>query len=298
MDDAGAHWRYLLPAAVPANRCVGSGRCRGAVGGKVPEIGGDSPDPALLRAGRVGLARAAERENAASARTSRSSVPKQASDAAQVEAKDALESMQQVIVARVDTGRPADLVPPPAPAPHRPLRRVRQRPRLDLSANVALAGYVAGLMTSFTDLVAFATSPTRRNASDLHRRRCTVAGRPEALALTVPATHGAIDFAATKGADLARRRRDGLDTFGSGRSISRRRPARLAAVLHAAQRADHARLYDIVRRGEARSSTLTRRDAKEAVAAPSTPELVSRSRGQTACLDSACACRRSRSEPR
>lgn len=288
MDDAGAHWRYLLPLQFrqPVRRF--SVDAEAPLGGKVPEIGGDSPDPALRFEQVASVWRARfERENVTPRRELAFRVPKQASDAAQVEAKDALEPMQRAIVARVDTGRPADLVPPPAPrrialyfdasgsARDRDLERERR----------ALAGYVAGLGDVIVDLVAFRDVADAPQRFDLHGDAAPLLAALEALPLDGASHYGAIDFAATKGADLALVVGDGLDTFGSGHIDFAAAPTRLA-VLHAAQRADHARLYDIARRGGGTVVDLTRRDAKEAVAALSTPSwMLLEARAEPACPD-------------
>lgn len=287
MDDAGTHWRYLLPLQFrqPVRRF--SVDAEAPLDGKVPEIDGDSPD-ASLRFEQVASVWRAQfrREHVTPQSELAFRVPKQASDVAQMEAKDTREPMQRAIVARIDSGRPADLAPPPAPrrvalyfdasgsARDRDLRRERD----------AVAAYLATLGDVGVDLIAFRDVADAPRQFELHKGDATaLLAALQSLPLDGASDYGAIDFAAAKGADLAVVIGDGLDTFGSGRVDFGGAPARLA-VLHAAQRVDPARLADIARHGGGTVIDLTRRNAKEAAAALAAPSW------QLLSIDGAGAC--------
>lgn len=270
MDDAGAHWRYLLPLQFREKVRRFSVKAEAPVDAPAPELAADSPD-AQLRFERAATVWRAEfsREDIAPQRELSFRVPKQAGDMAVLEAPDALEPAQRAILARIDSGRPDTL-----PAPKKPDRIAlffdasgSARDRDLAREREALAAWLATLGSVEVDLIAF------RDAAEPARRFRVRGGDASALldALeTLPldgaSNYGAIDFRAIARADAALVIGDGLDTFGSGRIDFTGAPSRLFA-LHAAQRADHARLADIARRGSGEVLDLTRMSAAQAGAA-------------------------------
>ena len=288
MDDAGAHWRYLLPLQFRDPVRKFSVRAESPVSEAAPRIASDSPDPALhfeqaATVWRVELSR----ENITPQRELSFLVPRQASDSTALEAPSVLEPSERALLARLDTGYPDTLatVTPPArvaiffdasgSARDRDLARER----------AALAVWFKALGSTEVRLIAF------RDAAETARRFSVRNGNAgalltalEALPLDGASNYGAIDFAAAAGADVALVLGDGLDTFGTGQMAFSNAPARVFA-LHAAQRADHALLERIARRG-GRVLDLTRMDANQAAAALNAPGwqlLETRVAGQ--CMD-------------
>lgn len=271
MDDAGTHWRYLLPLQFrdPVRRF--SVQAEAPLDAKAPELGADSPDPDLTFEAAASVWRAAfTRENVTPQRELAFRVPKQAGDAAVLEARDTLEPAQRAVLARIDTGLPENLPPPPKPrrialffdasgsAHDRDLARERE----------ALAAWIVGLDQAVQiDLIAF------RERAQAAQRIALEAGKADALlkalqelALDGASNYASIDFAAAQQADIALIIGDGLDTWGTGQIDWTHAPTRLYA-LHAAQRADHARLERIAQRGGGSVIDLTRIDAGQARAA-------------------------------
>ncbi|MFA5590592.1 MAG: VIT domain-containing protein [Lysobacteraceae bacterium] len=266
MDDAGDHWRYLLPLQFrePVRRF--SVTAEAPLDAPAPELGGDSPDVGLHfeRAASVWRAELA-RENYAPQHELAFRVPRRPSDANVLEARDPMEPAQRALLARIDSGRPATLPAPAAPrrvalffdasgsAHDRDLAREREA----LAAWLATLGEVEVELVAFRDAADSARNFRIRNG-DASKLRATL----QALPLDGASNYGAIDFKAVR-ADLAIVIGDGLDTFGRGHIDFSGAPQRLFA-LHAAQRADHARLADIARRGSAEVLDLTRISATQA----------------------------------
>lgn len=267
MDDAGTHWRYLMPLRFREKIRRFSVKAEAPVESAAPELAADSPD-AELRFERAATVWRAEfsRQDIAPQRELNFRVPKQPGDAAILEAPDTLEPAQRAILARIDTARPASL-----PAPKQP-RRIALLVDASGSAHdrdrarehAALAAWLATLGSVDVDLIAFrdAVEPTRSFRVRDGNASALIAAM-QALPLDGASNYGAIDFRAVAKADIAIIIGDGLDTFGSGRIDFSGAPARLFA-LHAAQRADHARLAAIARRGSADVLDLTRMTPEQA----------------------------------
>lgn len=269
MDEAGDHWRYLLPLQFrePVQRF--SVTAEAPLDAPAPVLASDSPDAGLAfeRAASVWRAEL-HRENFAPQQELAFRIPRQQSDSHVLEARDRLEPSQRAVLAHIDSGRPADLPVPATPrrialyfdasgsAQDRDLERERE----------ALAAWLTTLGTVNIELIAFrdAAEPARRfrlrngDASPL-------LSALEALPLDGASNYGAIDFSASQ-ADVAIVIGDGLDTFGRGQMDFSGAPDRLFA-LHAAQRADHARLTRIAQRGSAEVLDLTRMSAAQAASA-------------------------------
>ena len=294
MDDAGDHWRYLLPLQFRTPVKKFSVVAEAPMESAAPPIASDSPDAGLRFEQAATLWRAElVRENVTPQRELSFRVPKQPGESAVLEAPDALEPAERAVLARIDTGRPDNLVAPPAP------RRVAifydasgsARDR-DLSRErAALEAWLGKLDATDVTLIPF------RDAADAAQRFTVRKGDAgallaaiDALALDGASNYGAIDFAAAGKPDLALVIGDGLDTFGPGHTDFSRAPARLF-VLHAAQRADHARLASIAERG-GRVLDLTRMSAAQAAAALGAPSwrlLETRTSGQCADLSPAAS---------
>lgn len=288
MDDAGSHWRYVLPLHFREAVKKFSVRAEAPLEAAPPQFVSDSPDASLQfeQAATVWRAELA-RENVTPQRELSFRVPRQAGDGTVLEAPDALEPAERAILARIDTGYPE--TPAAGPAP----RRVAIFFDASGSANdrdlarerAALAAWLKTLDTAEVSLIAF------RDAAEAPRRFAVRKGDAgallaalEALPLDGASNYGAIDFGAAANADVALVLGDGLDTFGTGQREFSNAPARVFA-LHAAQRADHARLAELAHRG-GRVLDLTRMDAAEAAAALDAPAwrlLETRAAGQ--CVD-------------
>lgn len=273
MDDAGDHWRYLLPLHFRDAVKVFSVRAEAPVGAAAPQILADSPDQTLAFTKSATVWRAElRRENITPQRELSFLVPRQAGDSSVLEAPDALEPAERAVLARIDTGLPQDLAAPPPPA------RVAiyfdasgsARDRDLARERTALAAWLKTLKSAEVSLIAFrdvAQAPRRFRVNRGEAGELLAA--IEALPLDGASNYGAIDFAAARGADLALVLGDGLDTFGRGHTDFSAAPARLF-VLHAAQRADHNRLASMAQRG-GRVLDLGRLSAEQAVAALNAP---------------------------
>ncbi|MCX7556373.1 VIT domain-containing protein [Xanthomonadaceae bacterium JHOS43] len=267
MDDAGTHWRYLMPLHFRDSVRQFSVKAEVPLDNAAPELAADSPDPALHFERSNTLWRAEfSRQNITPQRELSFRVPKQPGDVTALEAPDTLEPAQRAILARIDTGRPDTL-----PAPKKPERialyfdasgsardRDLQRERDALSAWLATFDHAKVELIVFRD-----TAESARNFEVRNGDASALLAALDALPLDGASNYGAIDFRASHEADAAIVIGDGLDTFGSGQIDFSGAPARLFA-LHAAQRADHARLADIARRGNGDVIDLTRMSAPQA----------------------------------
>lgn len=267
MDDAGTNWRYLLPLHFSAPVKTFSVLAQAPLDAKAPELASDSPDATLRFESAETVWRAQfTRQDITPQKELSFRVPKQASHAAVLEAPDVLEPAQRAILAQIDTGRPATLAAPEKPrrialffdasgsAGDRDLARERE----------ALGAYLTAFEQVQVDLVAFrdaAEKPRTFTIRNGDARQLLAA--LEALPLDGASNYGAIDFSLVPGAGLALIVGDGLDTFGSGTTDFSRAPSRIFA-LHAAQRADHARLANIARHGGGSVLDLSRMDAAQA----------------------------------
>ncbi len=270
MDDAGDAWRYTLPLSFrePVRRF--SVLAETAVAGDQAPVSADSPDAELRfeQASTVWRAQLA-RENVTPQRELAFRIPKQASDVSVLEAADALEPARRAILARIDTGRPEVLPNPQSPrhialfvdASGSARDRDREREHEALSAWLRAVGNVEITLVAFRDV---ADQPQRFRIRNGDVDVDALFAALKALPLDGASNYGAIDFAAVDKADMAVIIGDGLDSFGSGQTDFSRAPARIA-VLHAAQRADHARLQVIAQRGGSQVIDLTRVDTEQAL---------------------------------
>jgi hypothetical protein len=288
MDDAGSHWRYVLPLQFRDAVKKFSVKAEAPLDAAAPQVASDSPDAALQFEQTATVWRAElARENVTPQRELSFRVPRQASDSAVLEAPSVLEPAERAVLARIDTGYPDTLAARPAP------RRVAiffdasgsARDRDLARERAALAAWFKTLDAAEVSLIAFRdAAETARRFSVRNGKAAELLAVLETLPLDGASNYGAIDFAAVKGTDLALVVGDGLDTFGRGHTDFANAPARLF-VLHAAQRADPVRLADIAQRG-GRVLDLTRIDANQAAAmlnAPGWRLLETRVVGQ--CMD-------------
>ncbi len=266
LDDAGSHWRYLLPLHFTAPVKTFSVLAQAPLENEKPALASDSPDVELqfTQAATVWQAQFT-RENIQPAKELSFRIPKQASEATVLEAPDALEPSQRAVLARIDTGLPANLSSPlpsriaiffdaSGSAADRDLARERE----------ALKAYFSHFSEVDVELVVFrdvAQAPQRFTLRNGQSQELLAA--LEALPLDGASNYSAINFSATPRAQLALVLGDGLDTFGSGQADISKAPARLV-VLHASQRADHARLDMLARQGGGAVLDLTRMDAAQA----------------------------------
>ena len=268
MDDAGAHWRYLLPLHFSAPVKKFSVLAQAPLDAKAPELAADSPDATLRFESAESVWRAQfTRENITPQKELSFRVPKEADPIAVLEAPDALEPAQRAILAQIDTGRPATLAAPAKPrrialffdasgsAGERDLVRERDA----LKAVFAALDQVQVELTAFRDVAEKPRTFAIRNG-DASKLLAAL----EALPLDGASNYSAIDFSRAPGADMALVIGDGLDTFGSGITDFSKAPARIF-VLHAAQRADHPRLAAIAGHGGGSVLDLSRMDAAHAV---------------------------------
>jgi len=267
MDDAGTEWRYLLPLYFDAPVKNFSVLAQAPLDSQTTAPASDSPDADLhfTQAATVWQARFS-RQNIQPQKELSFRVPKQDSDVTVLEAPDALEPAQRALLARIDTGLPADLPQQALPsriaifydasgsAADRDLVRERE----------ALKALFDQLDAVDVDLVPF------RDMAEAPRHFHVAKGRSqellaaiEALPLDGASNYSAIDFSASPRAALGIVVGDGLDTFGSGQTDFTKAPPRLF-VLHASQRADHARLASIAQQGGGSVLDLTRLDAVQA----------------------------------
>lgn len=270
MDDAGTHWRYLLPLHFSAPVKSFSVLAQAPLDAKAPELASDSPDATLRFESAETVWRAQfTRQGITPQKELSFRLPKQESHAAVLEAQDALEPVQRAILAQIDTGRPGTLEAPEKPkrialffdasgsAGDRDLARERE----------ALGAYFSALEQVQVDLIAFrdaAEKPRTFTIRNGDARQLLAA--LEAVPLDGASNYGAIDFSLAHDAGLTLIVGDGLDTFGPGITDFSKAPARIFA-LHAAQRADHARLANIARQGGGSVLDLSRIDAAQATTA-------------------------------
>ncbi len=292
MDDAGSHWRYVLPLHFRDAVKRFSVKAEAPLEAAAPQLVSDSPDVALQFEQAATLWRAElTRQNVTPQRELSFRVPRQAGDSTVLEAPDALEPAERAVLARIDTGYPERLAAAPAP------RRVAIFFDASGSANdrdlarerAALAAWFKAVDSTDVSLIAF------RDVAEAPRRFAVRKGNADALLAALEAlpldgasNYGAIDFAAAANADVALVVGDGLDTFGPGQVALSNAPARVFA-LHAAQRADHALLQRIAHRG-GRVIDLIRMEAAQATAALDAPAwrlLETRTAGQCADISPA-----------
>jgi hypothetical protein len=253
LADHGDSWRYLLPMqfADPVGRL--HIRAETTLSDSAP-LGDDLRVDPELKFDRAESAWIAEftRENVRPRRELAFRIPKSGA-AAQVEAADVLDPVWRSVIALTDSGRPVDSKPSKprrlaiffdasASARDRDLARERE----------LVKAYFAALGHVEVHLVAF------RNDADPPLRFDIRGGNADKLLTTIAAlpldggsSYGAIDVRAVGAVDQVLIIGDGLSNFGASEpdlvANGRQRPT--VHVVHAAQRADHARLARIARAG-------------------------------------------------
>lgn len=253
MSDRGDSWRYLLPMHFKDPVAHLHLRAETWLSQKQPFSDDGEADPDL-RFDRSGTAWIAEytRENIRPRSELAFRIPK-AGDALQVEAAEMLDPAWRSVIAQVDSGRPA------SDKPTHPQRvalfvdasaSARDRNRQHESA--ALAAWFKALGRVDVQLVAF------RNDADVPRLFSIRNGDAgallsalDALPLDGGSSYGSIDLSQVGPVDQVLIIGDGLSNFGPSepKLVDRqgRRPP--IQIMHAAQRADYARLARIARSG-------------------------------------------------
>lgn len=272
LDDAGDDYRYVLPLSFDQAVDRFAVRAQVALSDRRPDVEGASPDAALRfdRSGEIWVAEF-ERKNIRPQSELAFRVPKTGS-ADVLAAADTLEPSVRSIVARVDTGLPSSLSEAGKPK-HIALfydasasARDRDRER-ELGV---LRDYFADLDAVRVDLMAF------RDTVEAPRRHRVRRGDAAALLADIRAlpldggsSYGAIDAMHAIGADLILVVGDGLSNFGDleAKLVAPTSQGVPVYVLHAAQRADHARLSRIARDGGGQVLDLLRLGSDRAVAA-------------------------------
>ncbi len=253
LADQGDSWRYRLPMYFkdPVARLHLRAETALIEGKPLSDDGKPDPD---LRFDRSGSAWVAEytREQVRPRSELAFRIPK-AAGLAQIEAADVLDPAWRSVVALVDSGRPERAS---ASQPRRialffdASASARERNRQHETA--ALAAWLKALKRVDVQLVAF------RNDADPVQRFSIRGGNGSALLAAIDAlpldggsSYGAIDLRTLGKVDQVLIIGDGLSNFGTSEpqlvdSSGRRPPVQL---MHAAQRADHARLAWIAREG-------------------------------------------------
>lgn len=271
LEDGGDHYRYLLPLAFRQSVQRFEVHAEALRRAGAP-IGIDASPDANLRFDRAGdhWSATLTRENVQPQRELAFRIPKAGDEETVLEAPDALDPAWRSVVAQLDTGFD------PRAAKARKPRRIalwidasgsaRERDRARERA--ALQAYFAQVGDVDVDLVAFrnvAEAPQRFRIAQGDAR--VLLDAIEALPLDGGSSYGAIDPAKTPGADTLIVIGDGLSNFGGHEATAPSPASAIVHVLHAAQRADHARLARIARRGGGQVIDLLRTDSTGAVAA-------------------------------
>jgi hypothetical protein len=272
LDDAGDDYRYVLPLSFDQAVDRFAVRAQVALSDRRPDAEGVSPDPALRfeRDGEIWLAEF-ERDNVRPQSELAFRVPK-AGSSGMLAAADGLEPSVRSIVARVDTGRPSSLSETGKPK-HIALfydASASARDR-DRERELAVLGdYFTDLDAVRVDLIAFrdtAEKPRRHRVRGADASALLTDIR--ALPLDGGSSYGAIDAMHAIGADLILVVGDGLSNFGDleAKLVAPTSQGVPVYVLHAAQRADHARLSRIAQAGGGRVVDLLHVATDRAVAA-------------------------------
>lgn len=253
MSDRGDSWRYLLPMHFKDPVAHLHLRAETWLSQKQPfsDDGEADPDLQFDRSGSAWIAEYT-RENVRPRSELAFRVPK-AADAAQVEAADILDPAWRSVIALVDSGRPA------SDKPTHPQRvalfvdasaSARDRNRQHESA--ALAAWFKALGRVDIQLVAFRNDADAPRLFSIRRGDAgALLAALDALPLDGGSSYGSIDLSQIGPVDQVLIIGDGLSNFGPAepKLVDRegRRPP--VQIMHAAQRADHARLARIARRG-------------------------------------------------
>lgn len=252
LADHGSHWRYLLPLHFkdPVGRL--RVRAESALAAAAPaEEAGVAPELRFERSGQAWIAEFSRHDVRPRSELA-FRIPK-AADAAQAEAADWIDPAWRSVVALVDSGRPGDAAPKlprrvaiwyDASASARDRNRAREADALRAWAKAV--GRVEILLLAFRN-DADAPQPISLRGGDAGPLLRAIA----ALPLDGGSSYGAIDLRAHAEVDQVLLVGDGLSNFGASEAalVQRDGSRPTVTVLHAAQRADHARLQRIARAG-------------------------------------------------
>ena len=271
LDDAGDHYRYLLPLSFRQSVKHFEVHAE-ALRRSLAPVGIDASPDGVLRFDRAGENWSATlmRDYIQPQRELAFHIPKTADESQVLEAPDALDPAWRSVVAQIDSG--IDTQSTQVAKPRRVALWIdasgsaKERDRARERA--VLESYFRQLGDVDVDLVAF------RDAAEKPQRFRLTNGDATALLAAIDAlpidggsSYGAIDPAHTAGADVLIVIGDGLSNFGAHESRAPTPGSAIVHVLHAAQRADHARLSRMARRGGGQVVDLLRSDTKAAVAA-------------------------------
>jgi Ca-activated chloride channel homolog len=274
LADLGTAWRYSLPMNFTDTVGHLQVRAEAVLGTATPEVDALAGDPAL-HFEKTGTAWIAElsRDNVRPQKELAFRIPKSGSaDVQLVEAADPVDPSWRSIIAKIGTGLPEHLATAAKP------RRIALFVDASASARdrdlqreaAALQAYLRTLDGSEILLVAF------RNDADAVRQFVVRSGGGRIvldaiaeLPLDGGSSYGAISLKGLGAVDQVLIVGDGLSNFGDSEPQLQADNGRIPPVfvLHAAQRADHARLAQIARHGGGQVIDLTAQTAEQAAAA-------------------------------
>ena len=273
LSDSGSAWRYSLPMSFAEPVAHLHIRAESLLGTSAPLVDALAGDPAL-KFERADTAWVAEltRANVRPQKELAFRIPKVAGErSAQLEAVDVLDPAWRSVIAKVDSGMPKQ-----AAASAKPARlalffdaSASARDRDLAREKAALGAYLQTLDATEVLLVAF-----RNDAGPVQKFRVRGDARAildaiDALPLDGGSSYGAIDLKGLGFVDQVLIFGDGLSNFAGAepRLVGDNGRAAPVFVLHAAQRADHARLARIARTGGGQLIDLTGNTPAQAVAA-------------------------------
>ncbi len=272
LADLGSAWRYSLPMSFADPVARLHVRAESMLGATAPLVDAVAGDPAL-KFERAESAWVAEltRENVRPQKELAFRIPKTgSSDSSQVEATDPLDPAWRSVIAKIDSGLPTAAAPSSQPR-HIALffdasASARDRDRLRETA--ALSAYLHTLKATDIALVAFRNDADSVQNLTVRKGDATaVLAALAALPLDGGSSYGAIDLHTLGAIDQVLIIGDGLSNFGSAdaRLIADNGRTPPVFVLHAAQRADHARLARLAHSGGGRVIDLTSETPAQAV---------------------------------
>lgn len=272
LADLGSAWRYSLPMSFADPVARLHVRAESMLGATAPLVDAVAGDPAL-KFERVESAWVAElsRENVRPQKELAFRIPKTGSgDSGQVEATDPLDPAWRSVIAKIDSGLPTTAAPNSQP------RRIalfvdasasaQDRDRVRETA--ALSAYLRTLNATEIALVAFRNDADPvQNLTVRKGDAAAVLAAIAALPLDGGSSYGAIDLRSLGAIDQVLIIGDGLSNFGSAdaRLIADNGRTPPVFVMHATQRADHARLARLAYSGGGRVIDLTSETPAQAV---------------------------------
>ncbi len=272
LADLGSAWRYSLPMNFADPVALLHVRAESMLGATAPLVDAVAGDSAL-KFERAESAWVAEltRKNVRPQKELAFRIPKTGgSDSSQVEATDPLDPTWRSVIAKIDSGLPTAAAPTSQP------KRIalfvdasasaRDRDRLRETA--ALSAYLHTLNATDIALVAFRNDADPvQNLTVRKGDAAAVLAAIAALPLDGGSSYGAIDLHTLGEIDQVLIIGDGLSNFGSAdaRLIADNGRTPPVFVLHAAQRADHARLARLANSGGGRVIDLTSETSAQAV---------------------------------